>query len=322
MASLALGQRTDPRIFLQNLTPNEKKNTPRKPSSEVKSPWSAVTTESRVVSAGAAVSGPPASLNHSSFPGHRGAARIAVGMSSVADRVQEPCSSHGAMVDSNIYPGSSSKCVDLRAILTVAEDAKLSSLNDRENGTQKKLKRSVDKSDGDTSCAQVCSIERNPVKNTKASKSNSSANGHTHAHRPAGKRSSQITVHQNLDFRSLSDENGGWPLTNRMPVLTQGRSGVVKMVRNDPPRREAWSIFSQEDPRVKTEKGEGHLFTPRSVKQDWCDTCNRQVRDQSLKCKSEYCPCNCCLNGLPLHCGMFTFIHEAQCFKNICLSVA
>ncbi|KAG9352899.1 hypothetical protein JZ751_017475, partial [Albula glossodonta] len=58
------------------------------------------------------------------------------------------------------------------------------------------------------------------------------------------------------------------------------------MMRNDPPRREAWSIFSQEDPRVKTEKGEGHLFTSKSVTQDWCDACNRQVSAEALKCRS------------------------------------
>ncbi|KAJ8360518.1 hypothetical protein SKAU_G00170430, partial [Synaphobranchus kaupii] len=294
MASLTLGQHADQQIFLQKLTPNEKNKILRKSSSEIKSTRSAVTTQSRVGNAGAAVTGPLASLNHYHLPGHRGATEKAVDMSYTVDHVQEPRNSHGVAVDGNCYTGSCSKCVDLRALLTVAEDAKPASQNktrkDGENGNPKKLKRSIDRSDGDTSCAQVCSLvedhRENTVKDTKASKSNGSANGHAHFHRTGGKRSSQITVHQNLDFRSLSEENGGWHLSNRMPVLTQGKSGVVKMMRNDPPRREAWSIFTQEDPRVKPEKGEGHLFTPGSVAQDWCDACNRQVSDQALKCKN------------------------------------
>ncbi|KAG5835310.1 hypothetical protein ANANG_G00242520 [Anguilla anguilla] len=287
MASLTLEQHVDQQIFMQKLTSNEKKKILRKSSSEIKSPRSAVATESRTVgNAGAAVFGPSASLNHSHLPGHRGATENAVRMSYVVDHVQEPRNSYVVVADSNNYTGSCSKCGDLRAVLTVAEDAVHASQNqtrkDGENGNPKKLKRSIDKSDGDTSCVQVCSLEKNPVKDTKASKSNGSANGH----RPGGKRSSQITVHQNLDFRSLSDESGGWHLSNRMPVLTQGRSGVVKMMRNDPPRREAWSIFSQEDPRVKPEKGEGHLFSPRSVARDWCDACNHQVSARALTCKN------------------------------------
>ncbi|XP_061074655.1 ras association domain-containing protein 5 isoform X1 [Conger conger] len=281
MASLAVGQHTDQRMFLPNLRPNEKKIS-KKASSGVKSPMRAVSTQSRVRDAGAAVSGPRASLNHPNLPGHCGATGNAVGMSSAADRVQEPRNSRGVVAE-----GSCSKCGDSsRTMLTVAEDAKLASQNktrkDRDNGNPRRPTRSTDKSDGDTSCARVCSTEKNPAKDTKASKSN----GHAHLSRPGGKRSSQITVHQHLDFRSLGDEHAGWPLSSRMPVLTQGRSGVVKMMRNDPPRREAWSIFSQEDPRVKPEKGEGHLFAPTAVAQDWCDACNRQVSDQSLKCKN------------------------------------
>lgn len=70
--------------------------------------------------------------------------------------------------------------------------------------------------------------------------------------------------------------------------LTQGRSGVVKLTRTDPPRREAWSIFpGGTDPRMVTERGEGHRFEAKPVKQDWCDACNRQITAQALKCQSE-----------------------------------
>ncbi|MBN3303353.1 RASF5 protein, partial [Amia calva] len=47
----------------------------------------------------------------------------------------------------------------------------------------------------------------------------------------------------------------------------------------------AWSIFQQEDPRVREERGEGHCFAPGSVSRDWCDVCNRLVHAEALKCK-------------------------------------
>lgn len=70
--------------------------------------------------------------------------------------------------------------------------------------------------------------------------------------------------------------------------LTRGRTGVVKLARTDPPRREAWSIFpGGTDPRMMTERGEGHRFEAKPVKQDWCDACNRQITAQALKCQSK-----------------------------------
>lgn len=70
--------------------------------------------------------------------------------------------------------------------------------------------------------------------------------------------------------------------------LTQGRTGVVKLARTDPPRREAWSIFpGGSDPRVMAERGEEHRFEAKHVTQDWCDACNRQITAQALKCHSK-----------------------------------
>lgn len=70
--------------------------------------------------------------------------------------------------------------------------------------------------------------------------------------------------------------------------LTQGRTGVVRLARSDPPRREAWSIFpGGTDPRMMAERGEGHRFEAKPVKQDWCDACNRQITAQALKCQSK-----------------------------------
>ncbi len=69
--------------------------------------------------------------------------------------------------------------------------------------------------------------------------------------------------------------------------LTQARSGVVKM-RSEHLRREAWSIFNQRDPRVKAERGEGHIFISGRLSQDWCDACNRQISSAALKCQSKW----------------------------------
>ncbi len=69
--------------------------------------------------------------------------------------------------------------------------------------------------------------------------------------------------------------------------LTQARSGVVKM-RSEPLRMEAWSIFKQRDPRVKAERGEGHIFISRRLSQDWCDACNHQISSAALKCQCKW----------------------------------
>ncbi|XP_001920863.5 ras association domain-containing protein 5 isoform X1 [Danio rerio] len=79
--------------------------------------------------------------------------------------------------------------------------------------------------------------------------------------------------------------------------LTRGKSGVVKM-RNEPLRREAWSIFNQRDPRVKAEKGEGHSFTSTPLSQDWCDACSRQISSAALKCQNCSYTCHLECQGL------------------------
>uniref|UniRef100_W5N329 Ras association domain family member 5 n=1 Tax=Lepisosteus oculatus TaxID=7918 RepID=W5N329_LEPOC len=135
----------------------------------------------------------------------------------------------------------------------------------------------------------------------RVDKTNSSpANGHVGFHRPVSRRSSQVTLHQNIDLSAWGDGTGfGGPgAGHKMPVLTQCRSGVVKMLRQDPPRKEAWSIFRQQDPRVKEEKGEGHVFAPGKVARDWCDACNRQVRAEALKCKNCSYTCHLECQGL------------------------
>ncbi|KAF7660667.1 hypothetical protein LDENG_00276890 [Lucifuga dentata] len=114
------------------------------------------------------------------------------------------------------------------------------------------------------------------------------ANGHTRAHRDWPHRSrdsrSSHNGQQSISSGSSHGDTSGLPLER----LTQGRTGVVRLVRSEPHRREAWSIFPQEvDPRVRTEKGEGHRFESRPVTQDWCDACSRQITTQALKCQSK-----------------------------------
>lgn len=124
--------------------------------------------------------------------------------------------------------------------------------------------------------------------------SGSVMNGHKggHRHRDAthGRRDtrSRDSGHQSITSSSSSlpaqGESGGLLLER----LTQGKTGVVRLARTEPHRREAWSIFPRGmDPRVRTERGEGHRFEAKPVKQDWCDACSRQITAQALKCQSK-----------------------------------
>ncbi|GAA6106446.1 ras association domain-containing protein 5 isoform X1 [Tachysurus ichikawai] len=86
------------------------------------------------------------------------------------------------------------------------------------------------------------------------------------SHRSGGKRGK---------FRSLSVD-GDTLEGLQLERLTQGRRGVVKLVRTGQPRRQAWSIFDQ---------GEGHRFAPFRVTQDWCDACNRLIKSMAFRCE-------------------------------------
>ncbi|XP_071373906.1 ras association domain-containing protein 5 isoform X1 [Centroberyx affinis] len=125
------------------------------------------------------------------------------------------------------------------------------------------------------------------------------ANGHKGA---SGRRASQggNSGHQSVSTGSPDGETGGLPLER----LTQGRTGVVRLTRTEPPRREAWSIFPQEDPRVRTEKGEGHWFESKPVTQDWCDVCSRQITSRALKCQNCSYTCHLeCEDQVQLDCN-------------------
>lgn len=92
-------------------------------------------------------------------------------------------------------------------------------------------------------------------------------------------------------FRSLSADHEDALEGIQLERLTQGRRGVVRLMRTEQPRRQAWSIFDQHQP--KGEKGQGHLFAPCRVKQDWCDACNRQIESTARRCE-----CKCIREGV------------------------
>ncbi|XP_040014568.1 ras association domain-containing protein 5 isoform X1 [Xiphias gladius] len=100
---------------------------------------------------------------------------------------------------------------------------------------------------------------------------------------------------------SAPGERGGLPLQR----LTQGKTGVVRLARAEPSRREAWSIFPRGmDPRVRTEKGEGHRFEAKPVARDWCDACSRKITAQALKCQNCSYTCHLgCQSQVQLDCN-------------------
>ncbi|XP_044034943.1 ras association domain-containing protein 5 isoform X2 [Siniperca chuatsi] len=136
--------------------------------------------------------------------------------------------------------------------------------------------------------------------------SGSVTKGHKGAHRhrdaPLGRRDSRSrdSGHQSISVPAQG-ESGGLP----MERLTQGRTGVVRLARTEPLRREAWSIFPRGlDPRVRTEKGEGHRFEAKPVTRDWCDACSRQITAQALKCQNCSYTCHLeCESQVQLDCN-------------------
>ncbi|XP_035008104.1 ras association domain-containing protein 5 [Hippoglossus stenolepis] len=120
-------------------------------------------------------------------------------------------------------------------------------------------------------------------------------------HRDRESRNGDSGHESNPSSVSAPGDSGGLPLER----LTQARSGVVRLARLEPSRREAWSIFPQGlDPRVRTEKGEGHRFESKPVTQDWCDACSRKVTAQALKCQNCSYTCHLeCQRQVQLDCN-------------------
>ncbi|XP_041639930.1 ras association domain-containing protein 5 isoform X2 [Cheilinus undulatus] len=131
----------------------------------------------------------------------------------------------------------------------------------------------------------------------------SCTNGHKGAHRhrdaPLGRRDSGYQ--SILSGELAQEERSSLPLER----VTQGKTGVVRLARAEPHRREAWSIFPQGlDPRVGTERGEGHQFEAKPVTQDWCDACSRQITAQALKCQNCSYTCHLeCESHVQLDCN-------------------
>ncbi|XP_030275177.1 ras association domain-containing protein 5 isoform X1 [Sparus aurata] len=170
---------------------------------------------------------------------------------------------------------------------------------------------------GDGDCNVHCDSNRNTggrrATSLKSSgvndmHSGSVTNGHKGAHRhrdaPHGRRDtwSGDSRHRNVSSAvQVPGENSGL----RLERVTQGRTGVVKLARPEPHRREAWSIFPQgTDPRVRAEKGEGHKFEAKPVTQDFCDACSRQITAPALKCQNCSYTCHLeCESQVQLDCN-------------------
>nr|XP_046240125.1 ras association domain-containing protein 5 isoform X2 [Scatophagus argus] len=122
--------------------------------------------------------------------------------------------------------------------------------------------------------------------NGSVANGNGDKGAHRHRDAPHGRRDTWSGESRRPTISSSEHAQGesrGLPLQR----LTQGRTGVVRLARTEPPRREAWSIFPRGgDPRVKAERGEGHWFETKPVAQDWCDACSRQITTQALKCQN------------------------------------
>ncbi|XP_066559385.1 ras association domain-containing protein 5 [Amia ocellicauda] len=314
MASAAVGpQRPNPphldpeqqRLF-GRLTTSERKRILRKSSGEMKPRKSApaAATDGLAVSATAAAT---ASLNHLHPSGSAAAPELGGGGVSVGCPVLQPCRLDNVAAHS---PATCCRCAARRAGgQAVASQVKPTSSGGggpRADGENVKPRDDTDSGSRGTSHSPPCSHCGADTRDSKAEPSGAEPTGSvpdtSPPHRPGGRRSSQITLHPGGDFSAMGD--GGGFGAQRMPVVTQGRSGVVKLMRHDPPRREAWSIFQQEDPRVREERGEGHCFAPGSVSRDWCDVCNRLVHAEALKCKNCSYTCHLeCKDLIQLDCN-------------------
>lgn len=145
-------------------------------------------------------------------------------------------------------------------------------------------------------CQSDCDVNHNTRERPWRSAGSVLPTGHKEAQRqrdpPPGRRDTWSGDSRRSILCSCSCSSVLAPGGSSLPPLqrlTQGRTGVVRLTRTDPPRREAWSIFAGGmDPRVTSERGEGHRFEAKPVKRDWCDACNRQVTAQALKCQSKW----------------------------------
>ncbi|XP_053723521.1 ras association domain-containing protein 5 [Synchiropus splendidus] len=114
-------------------------------------------------------------------------------------------------------------------------------------------------------------------------------------------RNGLLLGHPSVLSGEVREQSLGPPLER----VTQARSGVVRLARSEPHRREAWSIFPRGvDPRVRTETGEGHRFEAKPVSQEWCDVCGRQIKTQALECQNCSYTCHLeCESHIQLDCN-------------------
>ncbi|KAM9799358.1 ras association domain-containing protein 5 isoform X1 [Syngnathus typhle] len=124
-------------------------------------------------------------------------------------------------------------------------------------------------------------LQRSPVDVTNSTSLAARHRQHLHSGR---EHTNKEVAHQSFfSSGSSRNESGGLPLDR----LTQGRTGVVRLARTEPPRREAWAIFPRaSELRLTVDKGAGHRFEAKAVTQDWCDACSCQITAQALECQN------------------------------------
>ncbi|XP_008318407.2 ras association domain-containing protein 5 isoform X1 [Cynoglossus semilaevis] len=133
-------------------------------------------------------------------------------------------------------------------------------------------------------------------------------NGDAHNGAPPqhGRRECRSSGHHSVSSPSSASPSAA-VVSSGLPLerVTQGKSGVVRLSRQEPFRLEAWSIFTQEgDPRVKTETGEGHRFEAKPVTQDWCDACSCKITTRAVKCQNCSYTCHLeCQHKVRLDCN-------------------
>ncbi|XP_041946868.1 ras association domain-containing protein 5 isoform X1 [Alosa alosa] len=289
MASVTLGQHpahhidSEQSFFLRKLSKNKLL---RKTSREkMMSRGSSVETESAAPRSPAAVS---ASLNHTQPP-------------TVENGLSNRCALHGSppprSTDDNAvedngnvlekYDGGACRQASMIVGKNGGKTGQNASCDIRKTDSAKPFS----KNDADEKRAELhghaVDGRRNSVKDAKSTKT---AATHSNGH-------SVRRLSQSAKFRSLSAEEPDLEGLH-LNRVTQGRTGIVRIMRSEPLRREAWSIFKQADPRVKAEKGEGHIFTSKPVAQDWCDACNRLISAEAVKCKNCNYTCHLECQGL------------------------
>lgn len=279
---------SEPQLFFHKLTASGKKKITRISSLEMMFRKSSVKGESRSVKTrgeSTVSAAPVESLNHSLSPGQQGETTGTGGGKS-----GEGCGTQPAQTPRSPDRDREEEGMDCDTSSSERGCTVRTSAGTQERGKtiQSSDYNSNIKCDSNQNTGGRRGVSVKTVTNVMSSvpATNGHSGAHSHRDLTKGRRASQGSTGQSSvpPGSVTGGETGGLPLDR----LTQGKTGVVRLARTESHRREAWSIFPQEeDPRVQTERGEGHRFEPKPFTQDWCDACSRQISAQALKCQSK-----------------------------------